>query len=134
MRNNVKRVVAAVCGLVTVLGPAVAVAAVPCPTYFQVTSGATGGEFVGGLLFSESERDLSRTYGEKSITTATLSAETEVKYPVGSVSGGGTATTTTEKSDFTTVTGSYNVGVYKMNDGSTWLVNCDNRTQIGQDA
>ena len=132
MRNSVQRVFAVICGVVTVGMPAVAAAEVPCPTYFQVKSNATGGEYVGGLLYSESSKTVSLESEKITTTSVSASAETEVKYPVGSVSGGGSLTSTTVEKETYTVTGDYNVGVYKMNDGTTWLVNCDIGAQLAQ--
>jgi hypothetical protein len=130
MRTTVKRFVAAVCGVVTTAAPGMAWAEKPCPTYFQVQSTATGGEFVGGLLFSESSRTLTDEKSKTTTTSLTANTETEIKLPVGSVSGGGTVTTTVVEEEKSTLTGTFNVGVYKMNDGSTWLVNCDQNTQM----
>jgi hypothetical protein len=130
MRTTVKRFVAAVCGVVTTAAPGMAWAEKPCPTYFQVQSTATGGEFVGGLLFSESSRELTELRTTTTTTTATASGETEIKLPGGSASTSGTITKTVVEDQTTTVSGTHNVGVYKMNDGSTWLVNCDQGTQM----
>jgi hypothetical protein len=131
MRNSMQRVFAVICGVVTVGMPAVAAAEVPCPTYFQVQSSNGGGEWVGGILFSESTLELSLVTNETKTTTTSGSLETEVKYPTGSLSGSGSHSTTTIKESKTVVSGEFNVGVYKMNDGTTWLVNCDTNTQIG---
>ena len=125
MRKTMKRLVAAMCGVVTMAAPGMAWAEVPCSTYFQVKSTATGGEYVGGLLFSEGEKHLTISYNKSSTGTTTATVTSEVGTSGATVTGEAGTTTTTELAAEVVVSGTYNVGVYKMNDGSTWLVNCD---------
>ncbi len=130
MRTSVKRFVAAVCGAVTMVAPGMAGAEVPCQSYFQVKSNATGGDFVGGLLFSEGEKEvtISQTSGASGSTTTSVSSE--LSGPGAKLSGDASSTTSASSGANVVVSGSYNVGVYKMNDGSTWLVNCDTGLQL----
>jgi hypothetical protein len=127
MRTLTTRIVALVAGAVTMGMPAVLAAeeAKPCPTSFYVQSNATGGDYVMGLLFSEEERPAEISTVRTTNHAASATAETELKLPVGSASASGTASTGTTTIEKVVIGGTYNVGIYKMNDGSTWAVNCD---------
>lgn len=127
MHRNVKRIIAAFVGGAMLATPAGAWAEKPgqdfCSTYDQVSSNATGGSYVGGILIYETTGSVQRSPGATTTTTTTSTTTTV------SINGsGGSATTTVTTANTVpngpTVTTDEPVGFYRMNDGSTYEINC----------
>lgn len=122
MHKTMKRFVAALTGLAMAVAPVTAWAdeAAGCPLYVQVQSNATGGEFVAGLLVDTATRETTTT------TTTFFSGSAEVTgtVTVTSNNANGSLGTSYTRTVVTVSNETNNIGYYKMNDGSSWEVNC----------
>jgi hypothetical protein len=120
MHKLTKKFVAILCGIATLVGPSTALAEGTgfCTTYMQVRSGSTGGEYVGGLLKGQIERE---TVTERYLNS-TVESEINGGGVVVKASSGGSISS----GDKMTITETFDIGFYQMNDGSVWEVNCDN--------
>ena len=126
MRREFKRVLAALLGA-TMITPGTALADKKpgqnfCPTYDQVESDATGGSYVGGILMYETMGEVTRD-GDKTTTTTTTTTSAQVGVPGTGATSTVTVTVATTESEPTTTTQAP-IGFYKMNDGSTYEINC----------
>ena len=122
MRPKFKRFVAVLVGAVTLATPGTVWAGQYCPTYAQVSSGSTGGSYVGGILIYETMATIT-TASPTVATTTTVSATGEVGVP-GTSAGGTTGTSVTITQPGTIQSVQQPVGYYQMNDGSVYEINC----------
>jgi hypothetical protein len=114
-----KKLVATMLAAATIGAPATALAdAGQCSSYDQVSSNATGGDYVGGRLFYESEGEVTRS-NPTTTTTTTTSGSAGIPGTGATV----TSTTTTTQSGSSTTT-QEPIGYYAMNDGTIWTINC----------
>jgi hypothetical protein len=116
MQGKAKRIIAALVGVAMVTAPVSAWAGEYCSTYHQVASHNTGGDWVGGILAYESWA---------SVTRSDVSTTNTVTTTIGLAGGLGstTVTSTTTQSGNSTTT-QEPIGIYNMNDGTVWEVNC----------
>lgn len=128
MRRTFRRIVAALAGAATIATPATAWAdAKPgqkfCPTYTQVESNATGGQYVGGILIYETMGTVTRDAGQTNTTVSTTSG---MAAGVPNVASGTTTTTVTvtTEGESSSITAEEPIGYYRMNDGSVYQINC----------
>jgi hypothetical protein len=128
MRRTFRRVVGALLGAATLATPATALAdGKPgqqfCPTFKQVESDATGGQYVGGILIYETMGSVTRT---SDVTTTTVSTTTGTEVGVENVASAGSTTTVSVSTTEGTATTMADepIGYYQMNDGSVYQVNC----------
>ena len=117
MHKVTKRFVAVLCGIATLVGPTTALAEGFCTTYLQVQSTTTGGEYIAGLLTGETTREV--------VTVRTLNTTVGSEINGGGVVVKASTSGTVGTVDTVTTTETFDVGYYKMNDGSVWEVNCD---------
>ncbi|HYV97379.1 MAG TPA: hypothetical protein VE967_08010 [Gemmatimonadaceae bacterium] len=128
MRSILKRLVATVMAAVVFASPVKAwadmdpSASAACSTYRQVESNATGGDYVGGILFYETEGTVSRT--QPSTTTTSTTSSTATLGAGGSGASTTVTTTTTTTQPGNTTTTKEPIGFYAMNDGSIYEINC----------
>jgi hypothetical protein len=128
MRRSIRRIVAALAGAATIATPATAWADTKpgqkfCPTYTQVESNATGGQYVGGILIYETMGSVTRNDGQTNTSVSTTSGATAGVPNVASGSATTTVTVTTE-GESSSITAEEPIGYYRMNDGSVYQINC----------
>lgn len=120
MQGKAKRIVAALVGVAMITTPASSAwAGEYCSTYGQVESHATGGDYVGGILAYETMGTVTRSDGSTSTTVTTSST-----ISIAPSSGVTTTVTSTTTSGTTTTSTQEPIGVYNMNDGTVWEINC----------
>ena len=126
MRKTLRRIVAAVAAAM-IAAPAQAQSRASadeyCTTYKQVASHATGGDWVGGTLVYETTGTVSRS-GPTNTTTVTSSTTISAGLPVGASGSVSTTVTTTMAQDGSTFTTQEPIGIYAMNDGSMYEIDC----------
>jgi len=123
MHRTFKRIVAVLLAAASIATPTRAWASGPCSTYGQVASHATGGDWVGGLLVYQSVGTVTR-HADGSSTSSSSTSGGSVDIPeIGGASGSSTSTTVMTQTGTTTTT-QEPVGIYAMNDGSMYEINC----------
>jgi hypothetical protein len=95
----------------------------PCPTFYQVASHATGGDWIAGILTYVDWGSVARSDNTTSTTTTTSTTGSLGVVAVASESMTTSVTVTTTQTGSTTTT-QEPIGFYNMNDGSTWQINC----------
>ncbi|HKS07834.1 MAG TPA: hypothetical protein VJR92_16140 [Gemmatimonadaceae bacterium] len=94
-----------------------------CPTYKQVESTATGGQYVGGILLYETMGTVTRIQPSQT-TTVSVSSETELGVPQVVSSGATTTVSVATTGPSGSVTTEEPIGFYQMNDGTVYQINC----------
>ena len=124
MRKTFKRIVAAMLAAMTIGAPVTARADAGdwCSTGTMLKSNATGGDYIAGILVYETMGTVSRS-GPAVTSTTTTTSTGQVGVP-GTGAGGSVSTTTTTTTPGTVTTIQEPIGLYAMNDGSLYQIDC----------
>jgi hypothetical protein len=122
MRKTFKRIVAAMLAAVTIGTPSTMWAGEYCSTGAMVKSHATGGDYIAGILVYETMGTVTRS-GPGGSSTTTTSTTGQVGVP-GTGASGTITTSQTTVMPTTVVTTQEPIGIYAMNDGSLYEIDC----------